>query len=126
MCQLCRNFITAYASVPVLRIGSPPSLIPFFYRNVHHHTALRHWFGSEDTIYRSIVLFFLKPNAQVQAMKEEHMRQFWKRDQNSVVVGVHLRLGREHAPRLCVFALCTLHLIHRRFVLWTMRTLCRR
>lgn len=72
----CMNF--ADVAQGSLSFGSLPNMIPFMWRNPHHSDVLRQWFGTEEAIYRAVVLQFLPPSAPVQRMMDEwRAKEVW-------------------------------------------------
>ena len=85
----------------VISLASPPSLIPFFFRNIHHQSLLKQWFDSEEHIYRSLVLFFLRPSAEVTRLKNEFYSthpDFSSSHSEVFRLGIHLRWGGDMRP----------------------------
>jgi hypothetical protein len=92
---LCSDYNTHFSGSSV-SIGSPPNLIPFFYRNPHHHQQLFQWFGGEEIIYRAVTNYFLRPSKIVNEMKQKFIEQNFPSD--SYRLGIHIRGGPDFRP----------------------------
>ena len=113
---LCTDYNTRFQGVSI-DVGSPPNLIPFFWRNPHHHAQLSQWFGGvEEHIYQLVSKRFLVPSQTVKDM----MQRFREKNfalpagagaaaagagaaagsaQGVYKLGIHLRWGGDHRPQ---------------------------
>ena len=105
--------------MPSIDLGTPPNLIPFFWRNPHHSETLKSWFGFEEQIYQTVARKFLAPSQTVQSMIDRFkMKHEWSLSPiaststylvpspsspsltpSRVRIGVHLRWGPDHRPQ---------------------------
>lgn len=107
---LCADFNVRFQGVSI-DVGSPPNLIPFFWRNPSHHAQLAAWFGGvEEHIYRAVSQRFLRPSQTVQDMMQSFRLQNFQGasataatagapQQPVYKLGVHLRWGGDFRPQ---------------------------
>eukprot|EP00462_Mataza_sp_D1_P005383 CAMPEP_0175120590 /NCGR_PEP_ID=MMETSP0087-20121206/705_1 /TAXON_ID=136419 /ORGANISM="Unknown Unknown, Strain D1" /LENGTH=433 /DNA_ID=CAMNT_0016402053 /DNA_START=63 /DNA_END=1364 /DNA_ORIENTATION=+ len=96
---LCQDFNRMFADDDAVQFNTPPSLVPFFFRNPHHQPTLKGWFGGEEFIYRDIVRRFLRPTREVAEMRDAWLH---KHQQTAAhrpyMLGIHLRMGTDLRP----------------------------
>lgn len=92
MCQDLRDI-----SAGTVSINQGPSLVSMLAQNPNHRAQLLEWFGTEDSIYRKVTEYFLKPSKPVQTLVDSFTAAHF--DTADHVLGIHIRWGGDRRPQ---------------------------